>query len=256
MIHAALDSALAKLKRAKVHSDELWSVMRQWCADDTHSAALEHDPATGAIKCRPIGAPMPDAIPLLFGDAVHNLRAAMDHATFALVDQSVDPTYVKFPYHEARENVVAAFGNPKNPISTISDKAKHIILDEIRPYRDAKDGHPQGNGPFWVVNKLDVLDKHRALILTEAIADIAFLSIETPTCLACNNIQNFKVGNDGQILFGGLIQGPILHADYRVAVDVFINETALVPYQPIAPLVMQLGETVERALKLIREIEV
>lgn len=178
----------------------------------------------------------------------------MDHATFALVDQSANPLRVKFPYHKTRENVVAAFKDTKDPVSTMSDEAKRVILDEIRPYRDAENGDPQGNSPFWVVNKLDVIDKHRALIVTEGIADIAFLSIETPTCMAYNNIQNFKVGNNGEILFGGMIQGPILHADYRVAVDVFINEPELVPYQPIAPLVMQLGEAVERALKLIREI--
>jgi hypothetical protein len=102
---------------------------------------------------------MPDVIALPIGDAVHNLRAALDLIVYETI-QAINgkpSRKAAFPFNADRENLLrsAEYG----AIQKVSADAATLILDTIKPYKT-------GNFPLWGLNKLDVIDKHHLLIPT------------------------------------------------------------------------------------------
>ena len=86
---------------------------------------------TFAPKCR-----ISEQLALAIGDAVHNLRASLDHAATTVVraaDRS-SASFVTFPFHEKRENLVASSYGPIEaafPNANVTE----WIRDTIKPYR-------------------------------------------------------------------------------------------------------------------------
>jgi hypothetical protein len=96
---------------------------------------------------------IPDNIPLILGDAVHNLRVALDYLACELVRSAgVEPKGVYFPICETVERYMSEAGGK---IKGMPQAAKDEI-DKIRPYGGGNDG-------LWGLHKLDIIDKHRLL---------------------------------------------------------------------------------------------
>jgi hypothetical protein len=92
-------SAWLKLNRAKRHVDDLEDEIRAYWKTGPISTR-----GTGVTETEGGGTgartftvenvkPLPDTIPVLVGDAVHNLRSALDHFAYAAVAQPTRHTY-------------------------------------------------------------------------------------------------------------------------------------------------------------------
>jgi hypothetical protein len=152
--------ASLKINRAQEHIREIESLIKSWRDLDPYKVSIDNEQETGEKILRIIiTKTMPKDISLVIGDAIHNLRTALDHAAFEIVQQSkgsrkaLDSTY--FPFEGDRESLKSSrkFGT----IASVSQKAANIILDTIKPYKG-------GNNILWALNRIDVLDKHRLLI--------------------------------------------------------------------------------------------
>jgi len=112
--------------------------------------------------------PIREYFALLIGDIVHNLHAALDYATTAIVRAAGLPTkFVTFPAHEEQHNLTVA---QTSGLAALQRALPGVDLeaffqDTIKSYRD-------GNNPLWTIGKLDKIDKHNFILPTIAIAQM------------------------------------------------------------------------------------
>src|SRR5260370_29058031 len=77
----------AKIERAKYHIDELASRAQAFAEGNENCLVAEDDPQTGEKVYRiRLRAPLPALVPLIIGDAAHNLRSSLDHLAWQLVE--------------------------------------------------------------------------------------------------------------------------------------------------------------------------
>lgn len=81
-----------KMGRAKQHVDDLEAEIAAFHRADPYHVIVEDNPQTGK-RIAKVGrepAPIPDAMPLVLGDAVHAIRSSLDYFAYAAV--SAPPT--------------------------------------------------------------------------------------------------------------------------------------------------------------------
>lgn len=153
-------SAARKLRRAQAHIDDLERVIRDYLHDPKPFEVVpEPDPngTTRNYRFRLIR-PVPEVIPEIIGDAIHNLRAALDHAICALVarnqrDVTSDHCFpvlkqgVKRPGRRIRE--------------AVGDAGGHVVeaVKREKPF-EGESNH------LYALHQLDITDKHRLLLTT------------------------------------------------------------------------------------------
>jgi len=149
-----LRSAHLKIEQAKKHIADLDAERVRFLGTDPYVGVPKFHPEANSteyiLQSLP---PIPDSIPLLLGDAVHNLRVALDYLACELVRSAdIEPKGVYFPICETVEKYKSEAGGK---IKGMPQAAKDEI-DKIRPYSG-------GNDALWGLHKLDIIDKHRLL---------------------------------------------------------------------------------------------
>ena len=117
-------------------------------------------------------APNPDW-PTLAGDAIQNLRSALDHAVYALTPKK-NRGKSQFPiFHEACEFKVKGrpliAGVPK-PIRALIEAAQPCNRWPQNPYLD----------PLAILSRLSNLDKHRDLVTVASAVAIQYVGVQDP----------------------------------------------------------------------------
>ena len=80
-----INDGFAKLDWANKHINKLYETWREF-AKSGYPILTEDDPKTGNRTFKiGVTSPISEEIPLLIGDAVHNLRSALDHLIYRLV---------------------------------------------------------------------------------------------------------------------------------------------------------------------------
>ncbi len=155
---ASLEGAIAKFERAKLHFESLQDATAKPSLLNAHSYRREtHDHGFKRVYITTRIDPVPPHIPVIFGDLIHNLRSCLDHIANQLVrlnnrnitDRSAFPIYWK------RKRFDASLGT-KLPGVGIGLKEVRSVQPYVR--RKTRD-------PLWVLEKLDIADKHRELLL-------------------------------------------------------------------------------------------
>ncbi len=165
-----------KLDRAKVHIDALNESVQAWLRSGAYTLVDIPDPRSSDRLIVPkITQELKDEWPLLVGDAVHNMRSALDHLVFSL---ALNGYRRANPGQSLPEGVENALAFPV--ISTSGSRTIQEIHDEwdkrhllwVPPPAVAKirglqplarsPGDPSAD-PLSIVNRLDNIDKHRRL---------------------------------------------------------------------------------------------
>lgn len=98
---------------------------------------------------------LPNDVATEVGDAIHNLRAALDLLAVALVRRAgASVKNVRFPFADSDATLEKAITWAKFHRASHEDK---VILRSLRPYKG-------GNVLLRALQDLDIQDKHRALI--------------------------------------------------------------------------------------------
>lgn len=109
----SFDGSKLKVSRAEHHISGIESTIRAFTASDYYSLTAEYNARTGnnALKFRVKSLPV--KVPLAIGDAIHNLRTALDFLTSDVVyhHNGKRSTYTKFPIYETREKLISALDN-------------------------------------------------------------------------------------------------------------------------------------------------
>ena len=99
-----------------------------------------------------------DDISLLIGDALHNLKCALDYSWLIALERhapSAIGSKTQFPAYASGDALKAALERSK--IDVFSPRLFSLMLGKIKPYAG-------GNDAIWDVKELNILDKHRLLL--------------------------------------------------------------------------------------------
>jgi hypothetical protein len=158
------ESCWQKLDRARKHASDLAMEIREfWDSQPLDLELLEEGPvAIGYARVSRIS-PIPQVIPVIAGDAVHNIRSALDHFAWAAVDPSVRGSGTYFPVSSA------ATREPGKWRQQVERQLKGVspeLIGAVTALEPWEGGQEQG---LWAVHQLDLADKHR-LVLAAAVA--------------------------------------------------------------------------------------
>jgi hypothetical protein len=160
------DGPYLKAERAKHHIDQIKSIFAAHvAANEDAFRAKDHGEARQA-ELR-VGTPLPKHTPTILGDALHNLRATLDHAYCVLVEENgcdlashPKASKVKFPFtaNGTRRDLEGSInGHVKLGIAPRQAVIDHIF-DVVQPY-------PGGHGEdLLAVHILDIADKHMTIL--------------------------------------------------------------------------------------------
>jgi hypothetical protein len=166
-----LEQAASKIERAKHHIDYLNRAWGQYASAPSHGLAIVQNAEGTQRTVRIVMSPaIPFEIALIIGDAVHNLRAALDLATWEIVSpfNPKRPKSVQFPFGQSRDRFEDALTTRE-----IKRAGKKIVdaFCALEPY-------PKGKGEqLWKLDALDIADKHKLLIPSVAALSIDELAI-------------------------------------------------------------------------------
>lgn len=167
----AFRNAQLKIQRAKEHISDINRLVESFLDLDFYSVTIQVDTESGtnSLFVR-IKETIPDDIALVIGDAIHNLRAALDLAVSEIVARAggrVSDAY--FPFNRDREGLQNS--SKYGLINKSAPKAARLIADTIQPYET-------GDRALWCLHQMDILDKHRLIIPTAQVSEITILEAE------------------------------------------------------------------------------
>jgi hypothetical protein len=257
-----VDSAYLKINRAAKHVTELSELFRKECP---FSYILETNAMTGE---RATFAKKNEAViscaAITCGDVIHNLRSALDHAYWEIVSPfaatEAERKKVQFPFSKT--------------LAGLNETVKDRLADRVSPrffkaFIDLKPyPEPGGNELLYLIESLDILDKHKLLIPT---GDYTRLSGEIirrqvpdfPINIGVNEFGNNKRDVGWSVPPGGIdqrqigaIRSPTTHIFEKkldVPVDIVLSVGTPGLHRPIIPTLNALVDVAKETIKILRE---
>jgi hypothetical protein len=152
--------ARLKVKRANKHITDLKDAIIVLKKSETSVVQLNsetgHKELIHAIEFRESA----DDLALIAGDAIHNLRTALDFAWVSILKKHVPSAnldYASFPVRASRQSVIDVI-NGININSTSHSAIYDILLNTIQPHEGGM------NGVVYSLHRLDITDKHILLL--------------------------------------------------------------------------------------------
>jgi hypothetical protein len=155
---ARLPDAHLKIKRANEHIADLEKTISSLPESDIATVEINPQGGNEVIK-HDFGNPdVLTDLALIAGDAVHNLKCALDYTwleTISVLVPDAVSKFSKFPIYATKDKLEGALRGKK--IDTACPDLFKLVVDEIKPYNG-------GDFAIWSVHRLDIRDKHRLLI--------------------------------------------------------------------------------------------
>lgn len=201
--------------------------------------------------------PIPEVLPLTFGDCVHNLRSALDILACDLIRHAGGTV--------TRNSAFPIVQDGTHLPEEVRKRLKGAKDSVLQAVEDCKPFEGAGN-QFWVLHQLDIIDKHR-LLLTVASAgtgiDIGGMAthqfhesarqaglawaedVQVPQVLIRS--PRTDCYNDGDIV----AEQPLLDGIDRIKYffDVAVSEPGLVECRPLVPFAIDLASFVEDTVR-------
>jgi hypothetical protein len=148
-----------KIERANKHISDLDTAIAAFLATKPYKVGVKRDPETRkpvyyVTDVQPV---LPEVC-IILGDAIHNLRGALDHLAQQLYLVGSETTV----YRKQTSFFIAQKATEYRRV--VGDKVEKMrkgtidALAALEPYKDGK-----GND-FWVLHSLNNIDKHRTLV--------------------------------------------------------------------------------------------
>lgn len=235
-----LTSARLKIEWAQRHIQRLPALLDSLAKSDLHELIIERNADTReySVKLASKMNGMPADFPLVIGDAVQNLRAALDHATSEIV--SVTNERVHFPFCRSRDDLVT---HPRYTlIQNAAPRVAETILHEIRPY-----GTGNGDKRLPDLNSLANRDKHRLLIPNILLTGLTGVDLEDEN-------QNVFTNTTLAVDPGGVLRAIVTNAPIKITkggqptLDILFSEGTPFKDEPVIPTLFQLRQLVAQAV--------
>ena len=153
-----LAGPLAKVERAKEHIRDVDAAVRAFLDGHPYVIHTKRDPETRQLIyfMASVGEIGPD-VALRVGDALQNLRSALDHLAYQLwlvgTGRDGPAFHVYFPIFDSATEYKAKSARQVQGMAKAAIKA----IDAAKPYKG-------GNDTLWLIHHLNRIDKHRLLV--------------------------------------------------------------------------------------------
>jgi hypothetical protein len=241
------DGAWLKAKRANHHIDELRKALASYSEGGSYAISVqsEWDHSNTVATLEP-SKPIPDDLPLIVGDAVHNLRTALDHvASAARRDLMGDDAHAYFPFRRTG----AEFATDTAALDAIEHAipgARRIAIDEVQPYEKGKLG-------LYQLNALDKVDKHKKLILTTHLLFVNAVTIRTSAGFVLTINDCWLDPRSPTTLYRGA--GEIaVECDFQSSLELRFGEGLPLSDEPVLPALVRLSDATSKTLRLLSEL--
>ncbi|HEX5467504.1 MAG TPA: hypothetical protein VFW80_00495 [Gaiellaceae bacterium] len=237
----------AKVERAEKHISDLGPAITAFFKTEPYAAIRKDDLEAQQRSYYAEIRAQPDlSISLIAGDAIHNLRAALDLLFSQLVkannEEVGDSDY--FPIRKSAKSLEASLPEIQRRVG--SDACG--LIEDMKPYQG-------GNDSLWHLHRLDAIDKHRflltalgsvvSLVLPFEFPDGRVVYIELP-----DQGNTFSLLEDrGHLLTLSFSKGEQDH-EPGFGIEVALNEPEVVEPQPLVPFLEQLAGLVTETIAL------
>lgn len=152
------ESSRLKIKRADQHINNLKILVSDFLKTDFYTLEANYKTHIQQVAYRVVRVdPLPENVPLVLGDAIHNLRSALEHFMWETVDRfggTPPDLHTSFPIAMTEQQYRSAFA--KREITLLRKEIKEFISD-VQPY-------VTGDNTLWNLHQLDITDKHQLII--------------------------------------------------------------------------------------------
>jgi hypothetical protein len=240
-----------KAERAKHHIDELQAIFNAYIAKNRQTF-IRKTKAKNKSKAVSFGGKFPRHTSTVIGDAVHNMRAALDHAYIICVEANgkTPGSHTHFPVGGDLQSLKGSIKGHVLKDITPTQAVLDAIVELIQPY-------PGGDGEdIHRLNILDRSDKHTVLIPT-----MSKVTIRNYIASITNGPQIFfdttlstmgpNFQNDALINFGS---GVVFHAqkDANVAFEICFDQGQPFEAQEVLAVLRRLLVSTNGALEVLR----
>jgi len=262
MSTSPIDQINVKVNRAKAHLAALNAQLGAYIQAQPFSIGTRRDPITRRLDyfVQEVK-PLPADTSAVVGDVLQNLRSALDHVAYRLVLVGVGiapPGHVYFPIADSR---TAYERKRSNDLRGARPQAIRAV-DGLRPYKD-------GNLTLWQLHKLNIVDKHRALItagsayrsvnlgrpLMQRLRDHAATDPNRPPGIPLPPLMDvfFNTADRQFPLSAGAVLMTDLpdaepSSDFQFRLDIAFGEPGIISGEPIAETLTQMVASVESAV--------
>jgi hypothetical protein len=224
-----MSSALAKIERAKEHSELLINLVSDWFKSGAISLTKETNAEATRICARihilekpPLG-----YWGLIFSDAVHNLRCALDHCVYEIAARYHDP----IPPDFVRRSAFPICDSPANFSAQFRriDLLPEDIQRKIKSFQLYNRKHTECPPLLAMLRDFNDIDKHRLPVLTIAKMQSGGFTFDPPVAapkgVPINFWQNYDDLEDGAELGAVTFQHPqaSLKYEYRADLGIYVN---------------------------------
>jgi hypothetical protein len=247
----------AKIKRAKKHIADLDAAIKSFNNSNPHRIGTKDDPQTRQkVFYLAETAEIPTDVALIAGDALHNLRSALDHLAMQLhlagkFRPNVAADKIEFPFWKSAEGYKAGFSG------VIKGSAKGVedAIDALKPYQG-------GDDDLWAIHHLDIIDKHRLLLA--AVCRNPLTSIGFPFEDAGGALNRWHLPDNPLSPFPSFVQPEVLYPlvkgkellrinppcpeiekQVNFIIDVAFAEPQIVEGKAVVPFLTQLSQLVD-----------
>lgn len=161
-----------KVERAKKHIAELEAAIEAFHSTYPYRVTQNEDPQTGEFVVRvQVEKVVPDALSAVIGDAVHNLRCALDYVVCDLVraHSDHDGQFRNFPVEKRPKRLKAG---SIGKIAGVSAMAERTIIR----LTNCNAWHSR----MWALHWLDIFDKHNCIVAIAAATTKATAKVGVP----------------------------------------------------------------------------
>lgn len=245
------ESAASKIERADHHIRDFQAAFKAFTQRYGHTVQIHGDAKIGPLFFETVSeGSIPSEMGLILSDAIHNLRTALDHATWELVgvDKGTQNRYLKLPTGDNKVSFEATCKGITTPLRSTVDFFIQLAI------------FPQGAGEslYWLC-QLDNAEKHTVLspvVQAATVERIEFFAIADGTLWESKNVTLIP-GEDGRSYIklepGWGINCNIKH---KTTTDVFFGDVQGVAHKPIIPTLLHLRDTVSETLGEFRRLVV
>jgi hypothetical protein len=235
-----IDRIRLKVERAKEHIADLDDAIRRFGESEPYEISTKEKTAIEqtAFYVAKIN-PVPDHISLILGDAVHNLRSALDHLAWQLVEAGggVPDRDTMFPIYQTPKRYAAVLKGGK--IKGAHPGAVKLI-SAMQPY-------PTRDQTLWEINRLDIVDKHQLIVTVT----LLYKGWKVDT-LASGHVLEFPQEAPYSLVAGDeLFNLPTStykrenHKNFKFSVDVAFGESEIVAGKPTLETVKKMADFVD-----------
>jgi len=218
---------MLKIERADKHIADLDKIIS--ALPDNYVSTIERHENLGlqAVKYSPPDIPkISSVMALIIGDALHNLRTAIEYAYIGAVEKhapSALDSYTKFPTGQTKEEVESRLRGRK--IDTLSPRLFDGIITSIKPYVFG------GNCLINFLHDLDVSDKHWLLIPLMRVAEVRDIVVEDEKGSIVTG-NTYPIHGDGPFTISFPLNYKIKNTG-KLTVDVVFDDFDLLKGMPV-----------------------